>query len=73
MVQIIDGSYPSVPRLTLPVVLVSDVAKAHIVAMENFDKSNGNRYICSENTYWMSEIVEMLGELRKYGYKVPKS
>ena len=52
MVQFLGGAFPSIPKLTMPVVLVSDVAKAHIAAMENFDVSNGNRYICSEGTYW---------------------
>ena len=73
MVQFIDGSYPSIPRLTLPLVLVSDVAKAHIAAMENFDKADGNRYIVNENTYWFKDMIGWLGELREYGYKIPKS
>ncbi len=72
MLAFLDGSYPSIPRVTLPVVLVSDVAKAHIAVIENMDVANGNRYICNENTYKIKEILEMLGELRtKYGYKIP--
>ena len=71
MKQYLDGTYPSIPKVALPYVAVNDVARAHILAMENFDISNGNRYICSENTYPLKEIFGYLKHFKQYGYKVP--
>lgn len=58
--QYLDGTYPSIPKVSMPYVTVDDVARAHIIAMENFDVSNGNRYILSENTYALKDIFGYL-------------
>ena len=34
---------------------VRDVAKAHILAIEKEDETNGKRYIIAENSYWMTD------------------
>lgn len=73
VLQFFDGSFPAIPRISFPFVAVCDVARAHILAMENFDKSNGNRYICSEKTYPLKEVMGHLAELKSFGYKVPSS
>lgn len=36
---------------------VRDVAKAHILAIEKEDETNGKRYIIAENSYWMTDIM----------------
>ena len=67
----LSGKFPSLPNITFPTVHVSDVAKAHILAMEKFDIADGNRFVTVEKTYTFKEIFEFLVEFRKYGYKVP--
>jgi dihydroflavonol-4-reductase len=58
---------PMVPKIILPIVDVRDVAKMHVNALKN-DKSIGQRFLLSENTYWMKEISKCLIQL---GYKAP--
>ena len=58
------GKYPSIPNLYVPAVHVADVAKAHILAMENFEVANGNRFITIEKTYHFKEIFGGLQEFR---------
>lgn len=66
-----SGKYPSVPNTGFPTVHVSDVARAHILAMEKFDIADGNRFILAEKTYSFLDIFLHLQDFRKYGYKVP--
>ena len=59
------------------VALVSahDTALAHIKALEKINTTRGKRYIISENTYYMREVIEFLKmEFSQYGYcffKIP--
>jgi dihydroflavonol-4-reductase len=63
--QILVGKVPAAPRLHIGFVDVRDVAKAHILAMEN-NKAAGERFIICEKEYW---FVELCRTLRKAGFK----
>ena len=69
----LNGKFPSSPNISFPTVHVSDVARAHILAMERFDVADGNRFIAAERTYTFGQMFKHLQEFRKYGYKVPNS
>ena len=63
---------PSCPKVALPTVDVRDVAKTHILAMENAEDMNGQSYIVSNRSLGFLEIGETLHkEFSPHGYKVP--
>ena len=50
-------------------VSVEDVAKAHVLCVENIEKSRKKRYIVVDNTYNSSDIIGILrDEFSQYGY-----
>lgn len=59
--KIMAGEMPGTPRIGWPIVDVRDVAEMEILAMTN-PKAPGNRYICANETMWMSEISQVLKE-----------
>ena len=69
--QFLQGKYPGVPRLALPVVDVRDVATAHRLAMET-DESSGGRYIAVSETAWFIEMARAIRErLRAPRFELP--
>ena len=50
---------PFIPKISLPIVGVKDVANAHIMAMEN-KNSNGKRFLISEKTVDLIYIAKIL-------------
>ena len=50
---------PFIPKISLPIVGVRDVANAHLMAMEN-KNSNGKRFLISEKTVDLIHIAEIL-------------
>lgn len=72
-VDLLVGTYPGIMNLTWGFVDVRDVAQAHIAAL-TADAANG-RYLCTNATLTMREVVELLhqaGYGNEQGYKVPK-
>ena len=59
--RIIQGKDPGWPRLGFSMVDVRDVANAHVKAMQ-LSEAIGNRFICSNQYLWMSEIALILKE-----------
>jgi len=57
--QILVGKVPAAPRLHIGFVDVRDVAKAHILAMEN-NNAAGERFIICEKEYWFVELCRTL-------------
>lgn len=68
--DIVEGKYPGILQLNWGFVDVRDVAKAHILAMEN-PKAKG-RYLCAASAKTMSELVELLRKNGYEQYKLPK-
>jgi len=67
--NLLNGKFPALLDLNWPLVDVRDVAKAHILAMEN--KKAEGRYICSTETISMKDTVTLM--LDKYPqYRLPK-
>ena len=68
--QLLTGKMPGIPKLLMGVVDVRDVARAHLLALEN-PNSNGNRYLLSEKTMWILDVAHILqNEFKPQGYKV---
>ena len=68
--DILTGKTPGLPRFSVGLVDVRDVAECHIKAL--FSKeSHKKRYICSAQSVWMGDIGTILKEeFGKHGYKV---
>ena len=64
------GNYPMIMDLSWGFVDVRDVAHAHVLAMEN-EKAKG-RYLCTNETLNLSEVVSILREAGYSNYKLPK-
>ena len=58
MLMMINKELPVAPPLKFGVVDVRDVAKMHVVALEN-DESIGKRMILAENT-WVKRLLKCL-------------
>lgn len=69
--QLLMGEAFAMPRVQFGIVDVRDVARSHVLAMEN-PKSDGQRYICNSDEHlWFEEIGAILKEeYAKYGYKI---
>ncbi|CAJ0921220.1 unnamed protein product, partial [Mesorhabditis belari] len=63
---------PGVPGVSLALVDVRDVAKAHIEAMRR-PETDGERILCtSQPSFWFRDFARILGkEFRRQGYWVP--
>jgi dihydroflavonol-4-reductase len=62
VVKVLSGNMPGIPRVSIGIVDVRDVALAHVRCIERefFQISNGKRYILVEGSYWMEEMLRML-------------
>lgn len=68
--KVLDGSTPAIPKIGLEVVDVRDVAKLHILAMEN-NNANGERFLCAAGFLNFKQIADILRE--EYpNKKIPK-
>jgi dihydroflavonol-4-reductase len=65
--RILRRQIPGCPRLSLPLVDVRDVAKAHVLAMLT-PAAAGERFLLVSDTAWMKQIAEVLAGA---GYRVP--
>lgn len=70
LVDLLSGAYPGIISVAWGMVDVRDVSLAHILAMENGGAEG--RYLCSNDTISMREMVKLLHELGYSQYKLPK-
>lgn len=69
--QIMQGKFPALPKVGIQVVDVRDVAAAHVKAMDD-DSTIGQRYILSDEFYWMADFAKVLREnFPAYARKIP--
>lgn len=69
--DMLKGAYPTLMEINWGIVDVRDVAKAHILAMDN-DKASGRYLIVNEN-WTMTEVVKYLRDDLGYtDYRLPK-
>ncbi|MEI6757943.1 MAG: SDR family oxidoreductase [Chlorobium sp.] len=68
--DIMSGSYPCIMDLNWGFVDVRDVAKAHILAMEN--KAAKGRYLCAADAMHLRELVSLLKTSGFSNYPLPK-
>jgi len=67
--KLLTGGFPGILSLCWPLVDVRDVAKAHIVVMEN--RSAEGRFIVCNESIWMKDVVAMIKD--QYSkYALPK-
>ncbi|CAJ0565964.1 unnamed protein product, partial [Mesorhabditis spiculigera] len=71
--RFLNGEMPAVPALSLALVDVRDVAKAHVEAMHR-PETDGERILCTaQPSFWFRDIARVLGkEFRHQGYWVPR-
>jgi dihydroflavonol-4-reductase len=70
LVDLLSGAYPVIMSLVWGFVDVRDVARAHVLAMEN--RTASGRYLCANETITMREVVTMLRENGYSGYRLPR-
>jgi len=68
--DIMSGAYPTLMSVTWGIVDVRDVAKAHVLAMETSNASG--RYLVSNETMTMTQVVKHLNSIGYSHYKLPK-
>ncbi len=70
--KMMAGEFPGYPNIGFPLVDVRDVASMHVAALEN-DQAIGERFICSNEYIWFSEVGEILHQrFPSYAKKLPK-
>lgn len=71
MMQIVNRTYPAVPKVMFPVCDVRDVAKAHVKAMTLPEAAN-HRHIISTDSFWMKDVAMAASkEFKQQGYSIP--
>lgn len=70
--RLLDGSVPALPRISLGIVDVRDVAEAHLRAMTAL-QAGGRRFPMSEATLFMADVADVLREALPEGAgKLPR-
>ena len=54
-----NGKYPGLAKISIPIVDVREVAKAHLIAIIKPQAANG-RFIVSNKTLWLRDIALIL-------------
>jgi len=71
IIRIMNNNMPGIPKMSFPFVDVRDVARAHILALEN-PNANGKRHILAAKTLWLLEAAEILKkEFEPQGFTIP--
>lgn len=71
MTQIVNRTYPAVPKLMFPVCDVRDVARAHVQAL-TLPEAAGKRHIITTDSFWMKDVALAASkEFRPQGYNIP--
>ena len=71
IIRMMNNDLPGIPKMIVPVVDVRDVARAHVLALEN-PNATGNRFILASKSYWMLEVAQVLEkEFKPQGFKIP--
>lgn len=69
--KMMAGEFPGYPNIGFPLVDVRDVASMHILAMET-ESAIGERFICSNDYIWFSDVGAILKEnFPNYAKKIP--
>ncbi|EAS07179.1 oxidoreductase, putative (macronuclear) [Tetrahymena thermophila SB210] len=73
ILKVMKNEIPGIPKVSFATVDVRDCALAHVIPLdeEKLSLTNGKRYLLTENSYWMPDIVDILrDEFSKYKYKI---
>ena len=57
--NIMEGRYPGVPKIKIPLVGVTEVAEAHLQALKRPDAAN-KRFVLVNQTVWFQSFVQVL-------------
>lgn len=69
---LLNGSIPALPKISINLVDVRDVATLHLLAMTH-PNAAGERFICSEKNLWIEDITTVLREhLPAHAKRLPK-
>uniref|UniRef100_A0A914C0D5 3-beta hydroxysteroid dehydrogenase/isomerase domain-containing protein n=2 Tax=Acrobeloides nanus TaxID=290746 RepID=A0A914C0D5_9BILA len=71
--RLLNHEMPGLPHLGVAAVDVRDVAKAHILAMENPNSDGERILLCHEASLWLTDLAKFLDkEFGPHGYCIPK-
>lgn len=59
IVKVLTDNLMGIPKVSIGIVDVRDVALAHVrcIEPEFYEISNGKRFILVENSYWMEDMI----------------
>ncbi len=64
---------PLLPKTTLAIVSVDSVVQAHLMSLKKPNETRGKRYILSEGSYWLGDIIDIIREeFEQFGYSFAK-
>lgn len=70
--QMFAGHFPRVPKMSIVIVDVRDLAELHVAAM-TAKKAEGRRLLAASGTYWFKDIAALLrAKYPRKGRKLPK-
>ncbi|KAL4484411.1 hypothetical protein ABPG74_019588 [Tetrahymena malaccensis] len=74
ILKTMKNELPGIPKVSMAIVDVRDCALAHVIALDQqkLQITNGKRYILTEGSYWMYDLIQILkDEFQQYNYKFP--
>ncbi len=57
--RLLAGTDPMLPRVHMPIVDVLDVARLHVLSLQN-DAANGERFAATSGALWFTEMAEII-------------
>ncbi|EAS07176.1 cinnamoyl-CoA reductase (macronuclear) [Tetrahymena thermophila SB210] len=74
VLKVMKNELPGIPKVSFATIDVRDCALAHVIPLDEdkFELTNGKRYLLTEGTYWMYDLIQILKEeFQQYKYKFP--
>ncbi|KAL4436198.1 hypothetical protein ABPG74_018182 [Tetrahymena malaccensis] len=72
VLKVMKNEIPGIPKVSFATIDVRDCALAHVIPLDEdkLELTNGKRYILTEGTYWMYDLIQILKEeFSQYKYK----
>ncbi|KAL4477994.1 hypothetical protein ABPG72_013402 [Tetrahymena utriculariae] len=72
ILKAMKNELPGIPKVSFATIDVRDCALAHVIPLDEdkLELTNGKRYLLTEGTYWMYDLIQILKEeFSQYKYK----
>ncbi|KAL4494427.1 hypothetical protein ABPG72_019837 [Tetrahymena utriculariae] len=62
--KVMKNELPGIPKISFATIDIRDCALAHVIPLdqEKLELTNGKRYLLTEGTYWMYDLIQILKE-----------